>query len=71
MKVGELPMDKIDENALNTTIALARCAESIAEMNECILAIRKLQNPKIVSSLRDSQSLISQVLQSLEDLKTK
>ena len=64
-------MDKLDQSALETTIALARCAESIAEMNECLLKIRELQNPKIVSSLRDSQSLLSQVLQSLYDLKAK
>lgn len=44
------------------------CVESIARMNELTAGMMATSNPKVRESLMDSSSLLSQVLQSIEDM---
>lgn len=58
---------RLDSLLRQETIELLKCAEKIAEMNETFLGMVQTNNPIILESLRDSTTLLSQVLQSIED----
>ena len=68
-------MNKEFEKAMSDeAIALAECAETIAKMSETMAAMRLSQegrDTRIVKSLKQSHSIISQVVQSLYDVKNK
>ena len=68
-------MNKEFEKAMSDeAIALAECAETIAQMSETMAAMRLAQeggDKRIIKSLKQSHSIISQVVQSLYDVKNK
>ena len=62
-------MDKMEQALQNETIALLECAEKIAQMNESLEGLMTSMRPDIEAKLTDSSSILSQVLQSLEDFR--
>ena len=68
-------MNKEFEKAMSDeAIALAECAETISKMSETMAAMRLSQegrDTRIVKSLKQSHSIISQVVQSLHDIKNR
>ena len=59
--------ERYEKAALENSIAMARVIEKLAEINETVVGLSK--DEKLMQNLRDSHSIISQVLQSLEDEK--
>ena len=65
---------EFEKTMSDEVIALAECAETIAKMSETMAAMRLSQegrDTRIVKSLKQSHSIISQVVQSLHDIKNK
>tara|TARA_R110000751_G_scaffold63255_1_gene130659 strand:+ start:69 stop:266 length:198 start_codon:yes stop_codon:yes gene_type:complete len=62
-------MSKLEDVIMDETIALVKCAEKIAEMNETLAGMIASMQPEIENKLQDSTSILSQVLQSLQDRK--
>lgn len=59
--------ERYEKAALENSIAMTKVIEKLAEINETVVGLSK--NTKLMQNLRDSHSIISQVLQSLEDEK--
>jgi len=63
--------DRYEQAAMEHSIAIAKLADKMAEMNETAAGLAGVsKSDKILQSLRDSHSIISQVLQSLEDARS-
>lgn len=59
--------ERYEKAALENSIAISQVVEKMAQLNETVAGLSK--NSKLMQNLRDSHSIISQVLQSLEDEK--
>ena len=59
--------ERYEKAALENSIAMTTIIEKLAEINETVVGLSK--DEKLMQNLRDSHSIISQVLQSLEDEK--
>jgi len=59
--------ERYEKAALENSIAMAKVVEKMAQINETVSGLSK--DSKLMRNLRDSHSIISQVLQSLEDEK--
>lgn len=62
-------MTELERLLKQETIDLLKCAESIMRMNEAMAGMIASNHPEIKKSMEDSTSILSQVLQSLEDTK--
>ena len=59
--------ERYEKAALENSIAMTKVIEKLAEINETVVGLSK--DKKLMQNLRDGHSIISQILQSLEDEK--